>query len=301
MDLEKYNLQIEAGRITSWIRDYARNIVKVDASLLECTELIESKIQEMGAKIAFPNDMSINSMAAHYSALLNDTTKFQENDLIKVDIGAHIQGHVVDTALTVNLGNDNKELVKASEDALKEAIKLATPGRKLKEIGEVINNAIENAGFNSIKNLSGHGIGHYLIHTKPTVPNFNNNDNTELYEGQIIAIEPFASTGVGLVTEGKPSEIYALLVKKQVRDQTARKVLGFIEKEYNTLPFAKRWLAKHFNPLQLQLALNNLEREGIIKQYAQLPEKSKGLVSQAEHTILVLDKPRVLTLEENED
>ncbi len=111
----------------------------------------------------------------------------------------------------------------------------------------------------------------------------------------VIAIEPFATTGVGLIEEGKESGIYKLERIKNVRTQMSREVLEFIIEEYKTLPFTKRWLLKQFQEFKVNFVLKNLEKEGIISHYRQLPEKSKGIVSQAEHTLLIDDKIKILT------
>ncbi len=292
MNIEDYK---KAGKIVAEIREYAKKSVKIDGSLLEATELIEQKIIQLGGKPAFPVDMSINNIAAHYSAVANDKTIFQEGNLVKVDIGVHINGAVADTAISIDLGN-NKDLIKAAETALNEAVKLARPGTKIFEIGQVIQETIQGFGFSPVRNLSGHGLELYKIHTKPSIPNINNHDQNLLEEDQVIAIEPFATDGAGLITDGKPSEIYELLNKKPVRSPASRKILDFIDKEYKTLPFNKRWLLKKFNNMEVTLALSTLEREGILHQYSILPEKNNGIVSQAEHTIIVRDNPIIITI-----
>jgi len=232
-------------------------------------------------------------MAAHYTPIKEDKLVFKEEDILKIDIGAHLNGYISDTALTV--GN-NKELIKASEEALKEAIKFARPGIQVRKIGAVVQDVISSYNFAPIKNLSGHQIKEFDLHAGLTIPNYDNGNATELEEGMILAIEPFASTGKGKVTEGKPSSIYRLLEKKPVRDPTTKKILQYIEKEYSSLPFCKRWLQQKFPTANFSLRI--LENLGVLKQYPQLPEESKGLVSQAEHTVLVKDKPIILTQRE---
>ena len=146
-------------------------------------------------------------------------------------------------------------------------------------------------GFAPIKNLGGHGLEKYQIHTSPTIPNYDNGDSTKLEKGQVIAIEPFASTGSGLVGEGNPSEIYQLTNLKNIRNQNARLLLRYISEEYKTLPFAKRQLLGKFNKLQVVTGLVALKREGILYEYGTLPEKRKeAMVSQTEHTLIVGEK-----------
>ena len=155
--------------------------------------------------------------------------------------------------------------------------------RSAENIVAEIENDIKKYGFKPIRNLSGHGVSEYIVHTSPTIPNFDNGDKNKLVKGQKIAIEPFATDGEGLVKEGKSSGIYALINKKPVRDPSARKVLLYIENEFKTLPFHLR----HLNFPDTNFALRILERDGIIQQYPELVEKGSGMVSQHEHTIEV--------------
>ncbi len=272
---------IKAGKIAVEALEYGKKLIKVDASILDIVEKIESKIISLGANPAFPVNISMNYIAAHYTAYKDDKTKFQQGDLVKLDIGVHVNGAIGDNAVTIDLGN-NKELVEASKEALGEAIKISKEGTEVREIGYVIQSKIKEFNLAPIINLSGHKLDRYKVHAGLTIPNYDNNDKTKLEKDMIIAIEPFATNGEGKVIEGKGSDIFKLIKKKPVRNDHARKVLNFIE-QYNGLPFAKRWI----NMPMKDLAFNILEREGIIYQYPQLIEISRGLVSQAEHTVMI--------------
>ena len=279
---------VKSGEIAGKARGYSRILVKENASLKDVVEKIENKIVELGGKCAFPVDLSINEMAAHYSPDVDDKSVFKKGDLVKVDIGVHVNGCVTDTALTIEVNSDkNKKLIDASEKALEEAIKLVRVGIKVNEIGRVIKEVINEHGFSPIVNLSGHSLDKYMIHAGLTIPNYDNKNETKLKKGQIIAIEPFATTGVGRVTEGKDSGVYGLISVKPVRDANVRKILKYIEEEYKTLPFCRRWLVKKFSLFHVNNALRILETNGIVKGYKILPEESKGLVSQSEHSLIV--------------
>jgi methionyl aminopeptidase len=285
----------KAGKIAAQSLEYGAKIIKVNENIKDIVEKIENKIYELNGKPAFPVQVSINEMAAHFTPN-NEVIFFKENDLVKLDVGVHVEGYIGDNAVTIDLGKNN-ELVKASKLALQEAIKISKPGTRVYEIGKIIEETITNKdlGFKPIKNLSGHGINVYEEHSDPTIPNYDNKDKTELKEDQIIAIEPFATTGEGYVKNGKISNIYQVVNVKQVRNGLAREILKFILKEYNTLPFAKRWLFKKFPSFNVNFALRVLEKENILYHYPQLPERSNGLVSQHEHTLIVKDQPKILT------
>ena len=288
----------KAGRLTAEAREFGKTLVKTGASLLKVTEKIEKEIYNLGGKPAFPVQISVNEIAAHYNPSNNDTYVFKAGDLVKLDLGVHINGCIGDTAITIDLGN-NGELVAASEYALKEALKVVRPGVKIGEIGRIIGESIIEKGFKPVKNLSGHEIKEYEEHAGLTIPNFDNKDGTKLKQGQIIAIEPFATDGVGFVDEGKDSEIYKAVRQKNTRDNIARDVLMKALVDYKNLPFAKRWLIEKFPEFKVNYALRLLEKEEILYRYNQLVERTRGLVSQAEHTVLVEDIPIILTKQKN--
>lgn len=280
---------IEAGKIIAQIREEIPGRIKPGVKLLDIAEFVENKIVELGAEPAFPCNISINSDAAHFTPKKDDDRCFKDGDLVKIDIGAHIDGYIADTALTVDLG-DNEELVKASKDALNEAIENIYAGIDTAELGTVIEKTIRDYGFKPVVNLTGHGLLPYLAHTPPTIYNYKTDRGVKLEEGTIIAIEPFATDGVGMVKERGEVEIYSLINPKPVRNKKAREILKEIEK-YKTLPFAKRWLKKA--PV---IILSKLVKEGLLREYPVLREVGNGLVSQAEHTVIVEeDKAKIVT------
>jgi methionyl aminopeptidase len=297
MDKETLESYKKAGRIAAEAREYGRGLIKVGASLLEVTEKVEQKIISLGGEFAFPPQISINDVAAHYCAAHDDNIIFKEGDVVKLDVGVHINGFVGDTATTVVLGNDPrlKLLEEASRAALNDALKLIKPGVEISEIGRVIQKAIASRGFVPVINLSGHGLDKFTIHDAPSIPNIEISSRERLEEGQVIAIEPFASTGAGAIYESSNATIFALEYPKAVRSPMTREVLKTIE-QYNGLPFCQRWLVKKHGLGKTAFALRELRNIGILKEYPPLPDKAHGLISQAEHTVIVLEKPIITTM-----
>jgi methionyl aminopeptidase len=275
----------KAGKIASEARDYALDICKIGKSYTYVADKTEEFIIKAGGFPAFPMDVSVNDVAAHYCPFIDDEKILKKGDLVKLDIGVHVNGCVADNACTIELGTNNfKEMILASRGACLAGCEIAIPGTPIRNIGKVIQQTISDAGFTPITNLSGHGVGKWSVHCEPAIPNFDNKNETKLKEGQHIAIEPFATDGVGSVKEGKPCGVYAFLEKKPIRLDSARKLLSRIEKDYSTLPFTERWLKDVKN---IKFLLNMLEKSGAIKQYTMLPEKSGGMVTQYENTVEV--------------
>jgi len=290
MNIQKIIL---AGTIAKQVSEYSKTIIKKDIPLIEIAEKIESKIIELKAKPAFPVNLSIDNIAAHYTPSYNDETL--AHGLLKIDMGVHVDGWIADTAFSIDLENsdENKKLIQASEQALENAIKIFKQGINLNEIGKIISQTIEAKGFSPVINLGGHGLDKYDAHTEPFIPNIQDKSNTILEKG-LYAIEPFATTGSGKIHDGKPSGIYELISEKNVRSPIAREVLNFIIEEYQTLPFCSRWLVKEFSTKAL-IGLKQLEDNGNLHSFAQLVESREAKVSQAEHTILVGEEVKVTT------
>ena len=291
MDKEKI---LKAGKIASVVRESAQKFVKPNMPLLEIAEKIESEIENLGGKPAFPVNLSINNLAAHYTPSHNDETKAR--GLLKIDFGVHIDGWTADNAFSVDLENsdENKNLIKSSEDALSEALKLIKEKKEitLSEVGSLIQKIIESHKFSPVVNLSGHSMDEYDLHAGITVPNIDDKKNVLLSEG-LYAVEPFSTTGSGKVHDGKPSGIYSLISEKNVRSPLAREILVFIIEEYKTLPFCSRWIVKKKGNKSL-FALKQLEKNGNLHQFPQLVESS-GKVAQTEHTIFVEKDEVVVT------
>lgn len=292
--MDKENI-IQAGKIASQVKEYAREIIKPGMDLLEIADKIEEKIFELGGKPAFPTNLSINEIAAHYTPSHDDETK--ASGLLKIDLGVSIDGWMSDTAFSLDLDNseENQQLIEASEKALESAQKKISEGVSSDEIGETISNEIESKGFIPIVNLSGHEIEQYDLHAGLTIPNFNDGKN-QIIEKGLYAIEPFATlkNGNGKVRDGGNSGIYVLQDYKNIRSPIAREILNYIIEEYKTLPFCSRWLVKKFGTKAL-FGLKQLENNGNLHQFCQLIEASGSKVSQAENTILISQEEKRIT------
>ncbi|MBR9692432.1 type II methionyl aminopeptidase [Candidatus Woesearchaeota archaeon] len=293
--LENY---VKAGKVAAQALEYGASLIKPGAIVRDVLDKIETFIKEQGAGIAFPAQTSINDVAAHFCPTMDDDRVFQDTDVVKLDVGAHVDGYVGDNAITINLDKDNEDknkLVAASKAGRDAAIKLVKAGVTPRQLGKAIEQEIVKRGFSPIRNLSGHGLGQYEIHTTPSIPNYDGGDEKPLEAGQVIAIEPFATTGKGLIYNADSPTLFAMSGVKGVRSPLARQVLERI-KTYNGLPFTTRWLEAEFGA-KTKLALGQLKQADVIHAYPPLPEEGHGLVSQSEHTILVeKDGYRILTL-----
>ncbi len=276
---------IRAGQIAKETIIFAKSFIANGIPLLEIAQKIEDKITHLGGKPAFPVNLGINEVAAHATPSYNDNSIAY--GLLKVDVGVHIDGMIADTAFSLDLENNdlNKKLIEVAHEALDSAVSHAHFGYSVSKIGARVSECATKNNFSSIRNLTGHGIEKYDVHAGTSIPNYDSGQIEVLKEG-VYAIEPFITPGAGNVRDGKPSGIYHFAEPRAVRDNVAREVAAFIVSEYQGLPFCARWVYAKFGGRGL-LALRALEQAGVVYQYPQLVESSGGVVSQAEHTLLI--------------
>lgn len=318
MDSKTVKLLQTAGKVAAQVRrETAILLSKPGVSFLEAMDTAEKRILQLGGQIAWAQ-FAVNDVAAHDCAEENDPRRTQEGDLVKVDIGVHLEGYIADNAMTVMVEEDSKgkgknsvgekneennllqkDLIKASQNSLKAAIKLVRPGVQLWELGEAQYSEAEKMGFTTIKNLCGHTLEKYKVHAGISIPTFNNKEKTELQEGQQIAIEPFVTNGEGYVKDKGKAQVFMMEKERNARSPYARKIVEQV-KPRNGLPFTLRDLTRNMGKGAAALGLKELQQMDIVRAYPPLAERSGGMVAQFEHSMIVKEKPVVYTRHEDD-
>ncbi|NVM00798.1 MAG: type II methionyl aminopeptidase [Candidatus Helarchaeota archaeon] len=287
LQAEKLEKTREAGKITQDVFPKAEKLVKVGAKVIDICENIEQMIKEKGGDFGFPCNVSINSIAAHYSSPPNDETIIKENDVVKVDFGVHKDGYISDFAFTVCFNPELNSLVEAAEEALRAVIENVKPGAKTHELGALAEQAIKKYGFRPVIDLSGHLLEQWELHGKKVIPEISLPTGEEIKEGEIYAMETFATTGSGRVHDLPYCYIYNLLPTRiYPRSKPARKIIRIIRDKYKTLPFAKRWLPKEVGMGYL-IGLRELVRSKILHEYKPLADIKGSYIAQREYTFIV--------------
>ncbi|KAK4191492.1 putative methionine aminopeptidase [Podospora australis] len=305
--LNDYRHAAEAHRQT---RQWAQKNIKPGQTLTEIANGIEDSVralvghqglEEGDAQIAgmgFPTGLSINHCAAHYTPNAGNKMVLQQDDVMKVDIGVHVNGKIVDSAFTLAFNPRYDPLLEAVKAATNEGIKHAGIDARLGEIGGYIQEVMESYEIEldgttypikSIRNLNGHTILPYSIHGTKSVPIVKSNDQTKMEEGDVFAIETFGSTGNGYVHEEGEVSHYARrsdAPKVDLRLSSAKSLLNVINKNFGTLPWCRRYLDRLGQEKYL-LGLNNLVQNGIVEAYPPLVDKKGSYTAQFEHTILI--------------
>ncbi|MDX1797248.1 MAG: type II methionyl aminopeptidase [Candidatus Lokiarchaeia archaeon] len=296
---------IKAGKGVIAAKKLAKKIIEPGQLFLEIANKCEAEIMKSGCELSFPINMSLNEVAAHYSPPIGDQTKIPEKGLLKIDIGAHFNGYIADSAFTINIDEDPKlqNYVDAAKEALQAAIDRFNPGVKLYELGEVIAEKIINRGLRPITNLGGHELKQYNLHAGPFIPNYKEKMHNQIIKvGDAYACEPFATSGIGKVDNGK--NWYILRFLKKVKKNISYEHLAYmdkIEQNFKHLPFSPRWIENNqiIPSKQIQRTLELFIGKRILDKYYILIEKTNEPVAQEEHTIVIdMDGKKIVTTKE---
>ena len=258
---------LKAGKIVSDIRSEASKMIKDGTLVIDLVNYVESEILKSGAEIAFPCNVSLNEIAAHYTSPANDKLTIKAGDMVKLDLGAMVDGYIA--------------------AGLEAAIATARAGVEVSKIGAAVHEAISEYNLNPIFNLTGHSLEQYNLHAGISIPNYDNHDGYILEEGQAIAIEPFATNGEGIVNDAPGHYIFSYMANKPFRMKSTQRVLKYIQQNHKYVPFSGRWITDEFGERKGAIALKQLSGAMAVYPYAPLREKEGCFVSQKEHTIIV--------------
>jgi methionyl aminopeptidase len=281
---EKY---LRAGEAARCALSRALDMVEEGASLYRVAEELEGVIAKCGASPAFPVNISINSVAAHYSPGVGDQSVIPRGAVVKVDVGAHVDGCIADTALTISLDPRREPLVEAAKRALRAALAALKPGVELSEVGGSVESAVRAAGFKPVSNLSGHLMDKYTLHAGKHVPNARSEPCGKALAGEVYAVEPFVTDGAGYVVEAEGGTIYRLISTRGVGDAALDSAIKGLWSKYRGLPFSERWVFGEGGERALSL-LKELVRLRRVYVYPPLVEAGGGFVAQFEDTVLLL-------------
>jgi len=282
-EIEKWKT---AGKLARDALHFGRNLIEAEKSMLNVTEKIESFVKKHGGELAFPTNLAVNNVGAHWTPSSKSSEIFCKGDVVKLDVGVHIDGYIGDNALTLEIGTKNyTKMIEASREALNAAINVAVAGVNVGIIGHAVQDTIEKYGYRPIANLTGHRIKRYNLHSGVSIPNIRERGGPTLNNGDIVAIEPFVTDGAGRVGGKRNSNIYHLRQIRKVRDEKATELMKEIQDRYKGLPFAERWLHEFQDDATKNL--QKLMRAGIVSYYPVLDELGNGIVAQSEHTLLI--------------
>jgi len=286
-DLQK---QQRACKIAKEVREEIRRTVREGMPIIDICEKAEALTREKGGKPAFPCNVSVNEIAAHYTSPPNDKQTIPEKSIVKVDIGVHVDGYIGDTAASVCFDPEYVDMVNTAEEALKKAVEILRPGLSITRFGSAIQKVIKTRGFKPVSNLTGHLIRRYIIHAGKSLPNVFNLSTSRIKEGEVYGVEPFVTVAnaAGRVENLREAYIFRYSKHKSLKDPYAKQILKYIKNNFKTLPFTERWLSKFASSSRYKSAFFELLSSKSLISYPVFVEASRNLVAQAEYTVMVV-------------
>lgn len=299
---EKIYYYRKAGKIGYEVLNTVKDMIKPGTPIIEICETTESMILEKGAEgFGFPTNVSIDNIAAHYSSPHGDENLVPDTGIIKLDLGVHVNGYIADTAISVNLSPELKELKLAAEEGFKAGMEIIQIGTLPSVVGKNIEDTITSYGYLPIRELSGHKLGRYELHGDKRLPNIGvpyDPAEASLQAGEAYALETFASTGTGSVHEVSGNRYIYMLLPRRValRNPVSRKIYSTAHKKYKTLPFAERWLSSYdnFNRSRVRFALRELMNNAGVVAYPPLADEKGSYVAQYENTFIITENEGVI-------
>ncbi|KAL8672375.1 MAG: hypothetical protein Q9168_003148 [Polycauliona sp. 1 TL-2023] len=300
----------QAAETHRQVRQWAQKNIKPGQTLTDIANGIEDSVRRLVghdglsegdaiiAGMGFPTGLNLDEVAAHYSPNAGCKKVLKQNNVMKVDIGVHVNGRIVDSAFTMAFDPMYDNLLAAVKDATNTGIREAGIDVRLGELGGNIQETMESYEceingttypIKPIRDLSGHTILPYSIHGTKSVPLIKTKDTTKMEEGDVFAIETFGSTGNGRCQSQGECSHYALnkdAPKLDSRVLSAKPLLNVIKKNFSTIPFCRRYLDRIGQEKYL-LGLNSLVKSGIVEDYPPLVDKKGSYTAQFEHTILL--------------
>jgi len=285
------------------VRQWAKSWIKPGMKMIDIADTIETSLRNTiaadGTKrgIAFPTGLSLNNVAAHYTPNAGDTRVLKETDVLKVDIGLHVNGWIIDSAFTMAFDPIYDPLLETVREATNAGVKAAGIDVRLCEVGDAIYEVMTAGEITlgrhthpivPIRNLMGHSLGLYTIHAGKSIPCIKGSgDQTKMEEGDIFACETFGSTGHGLVLDDNEVSHF---MKAPVMPPSglrggpkAKELYTHINRNYSTLAFARRWLDQA-GITRYAIALKSLCDCGAVNPYPPLVDADGSFTAQFEHT-----------------
>ncbi|MGQ9782052.1 MAG: type II methionyl aminopeptidase [Nitrososphaeria archaeon] len=299
-DLDKLEEEsyLKAGRIASQVLKEVKSKVQPGITFEKICKIIEDRSKELGGEQAFPANICLNEIAAHDTAGIEDDRTVKERDVVKLDVGIQVNGYIADTAITINFNEEYVDMVSANLEVLNLALKKVKAGESINEVGRTVHHFVTSKGYKTIANLSGHSLGQYQIHSGHSIPNTPFNGMLGRFSaGRSYAIEPFLTSknAAAFVDEIEQVNIYSIIRRKRLKHEIADLLLQEIWEKRKMLPFSPRWFIDSYDKKDLLEALDYLVKNKMLRKYPVLKEATNQVVSQFEHTALVMENSTIIT------
>ncbi|CAL8068972.1 unnamed protein product [Calicophoron daubneyi] len=285
------------------------------AKIVELCELGDRRITEESGKcfkkektvkkgIAFPTAISVNNIICHYSPIEgeeNDPVELNDNDLVKIDIGAHIDGYaaVVGHTFVIGASQENKvsgrkaDAIVAANTAAEVALRLLKPSNENIRISEMVTKATADFNCRPIEGMQSHQMkrlyydGEKSIVLNPTDEQKKSIDKCTIEIQDVWNIDVLVSTG-----DGKPREHKARTTIYKKNETLYHLKMKASRQFYSEM--ADKFLAYPFNIRALEdlkkarLGITECAKHDVVQAFPVYCEKDEEFVAQFRFTVLIM-------------
>ncbi|CAF2046857.1 unnamed protein product [Brassica rapa] len=247
--------------------------------------------------VAFPTCVSVNNTVGHFSPLASDETLLEEGDMVKIDMGCHIDGFIALVAHTHVIQEGpvtgrKADVIAAANTAAEVALRLVRPGKKNHAVTEAIQKVAEAYDCKIVEGVISHQMKQNVIDASKSFLSVSTPetrvDDAEFEENEVYAIDIVASTGDGkpkLIDE-KQTTVYKkdAAVNYQLKMKASRFIISEIKEKFPHMPFTARSLEEK----RARLGLVECVNHGHLQPYPVLYEKPGDFVAQIKFTVLLM-------------
>uniref|UniRef100_A0A803VKP0 Proliferation-associated 2G4 n=1 Tax=Ficedula albicollis TaxID=59894 RepID=A0A803VKP0_FICAL len=262
-----------------------------DAMIMEETGKIFKKEKEMKKGIAFPTSISVNNCVCHFSPLKSDQDYIlKDGDLVKIDLGVHVDGFIANVAHTFVLGDQREKGIPEKRDNRnKGSHGKGDPGEKGSQEKRITeNNPSLPAGMLSHQ-LKQHVIdGEKTIIQNPSDQQKKDHEKAEFEVHEVYAVDVLVSSGEGKAKDaGQRTTIYKRDPSKQygLKMKTSRAFFSEVERRFDTMPFTLRALE---DEKKARMGVVECAKHELLQPFNVLYEKEGEFVAQFKFTVLLM-------------
>ncbi|KAI3441406.1 Peptidase_M24 domain-containing protein [Psidium guajava] len=247
--------------------------------------------------VAFPTCISVNNTVCHFSPLASDETVLEEGDVLKIDMGCHIDGFIAVVAHTHVLQEGPVmgragDVIAAANTAAEVALRLVRPGKNNKDVTEAINKVAAAYDCKIVEGVLSHQLKQFVIDGNKVIISVSNPDTKvdefEFEENEVYAIDIVTSTGEGKpkLLDEKQTTVYKRAVDKNyhLKMKASRFIFSEINQKFPILPFSARALEEK----RARLGLVECVNHELLQPYPVLHEKPGDYVAHTKFTVLLM-------------
>ncbi|KAI3676280.1 hypothetical protein L1987_85885 [Smallanthus sonchifolius] len=247
--------------------------------------------------VAFPTCLSVNNTVCHFSPLASDETVLEEGDILKIDMGCHIDGFIAVVGHTHVLQQGPvtgraADVIAAANTAAEVALRLVKPGKKNQDVTKAIQEVAAAYDCKIVEGVLSHQLKQFVIDGNKVVLSLSNPetrvDDAEFEENEVYAIDIFTSTGDGKpkLLDEKQTTIYKRAVDKSyhLKMKASRFIFSEISQNFPIMPFSARALDEK----RARLGLVECVNHELLQPYPVLHEKPGDFVAHIKFTVLLM-------------